>query len=116
MGLLGFMWDVYQQNQISESRTDISRASARAGAAAEDVRSLRAQVDHLSMVNMALWSIVRERLGLSDQDLAKRIEEIDLSDGKLDGKVAVATRECPACGRVMSVKHQRCLYCGGRAG
>jgi hypothetical protein len=114
MGLLGFMWDVYQQNQISESRTDLSRASARANAADEDIRSLRAQVDHLSMVNMALWSIVREKLALTDQDLAARVEEIDLSDGRLDGRIGVPTRECLKCGRTVASRHDRCLYCGGQ--
>ncbi len=115
MGLLGFMWDVYQQNQISDTRERLGRAATRVESAGEDVRALRAQVDHLSMVNMALWSVVREELGLADEELARRVEEIDLSDGKLDGKVGVPTRECAKCGRVMAARHERCLYCGGGA-
>lgn len=115
MGLLGFMWDVYQQHQIGETQDRLNRAATTAYSTGEDVRALRAQVDHLSMVNMALWSVVREKLGLADEELARRVEEIDLSDGKLDGKVGVPTRECADCGRVMAARHERCLYCGGGA-
>ena len=66
----------------------------------------------MTMVCMALWTFIKEKDGLADEQLAKRVEEIDLSDGKLDGKVSVQNVECSSCGRKISLKHNRCLYCG----
>lgn len=113
MGLLGFLWDAYQQNQIINAADDIRTASLAARSATDEARRMQAQLDHLSMVNMALWSIVRERLNLSDDDLAERVKEIDLSDGNLDGRIAGGTKQCGNCGRTMATRHARCIYCGG---
>lgn len=39
--------------------------------------------------------------------------EIDLSDGKLDGKVREqpGVSACASCGRTLSKRHARCFYC-----
>lgn len=113
MGMLGFLWDVYQQGQIGEAQRGASRAVSDARSAATDIRSLESRVDQLSLVNMALWSLVRERFQLSDADLERRVQEIDLSDGRLDGRVNAPTRTCSSCGRKMATRHSRCIYCGG---
>ena len=51
--------------------------------------------------------------GRSDEDLIRRIADIDLEDGKLDGrKAATPPRPCPHCQRVLSKNRPRCLFCG----
>ena len=77
-----------------------------------DVGKYEEAIDRITLLNMALWSIIKEKLGVTDEELLKRVEEIDLSDGRLDGKVRVQIATCPQCDRHMSSKHQRCLYCG----
>lgn len=74
--------------------------------------SLQAQVDKLLLVNMALWSLLCEKTGLTNEELRQRIEKIDLADGKLDGKVQQTAKTCPQCKRVIGVRHNRCIYCG----
>jgi hypothetical protein len=63
-------------------------------------------------VNMAMWSILEEKLGVTEAQLAERVREIDMRDGKLDGRYAPEAMECPKCKRTMSVRHNRCMYCG----
>ena len=38
--------------------------------------------------------------------------EIDLRDGKADGKITAHPLRCPSCDRVSSSRHAKCLYCG----
>jgi hypothetical protein len=60
----------------------------------------------------ALWTILRERLGVTDEQLVQRVIDLDLSDGILDGKVRRPPLECTACKRTISRRFPRCLYCG----
>jgi len=76
------------------------------------MRELQNQFDRLTLVTMAMWSLLKEKTELTEEDLLKRVEEIDLSDGKIDGKFNPQTSTCPQCGRTLSARHNRCLYCG----
>lgn len=88
-----------------------ARTSARE--AMREVEELRQDVDRLLLINEALWRIVRERLELTDEDLVHRIQDIDLEDGRLDGRKAPSPpRPCPHCQRMLSKHKPRCLYCG----
>jgi len=92
-----------------------SAADARVAAreAKTEVEDLRGDVERLLLVTEALWRIARERWECTDADLVQRIQEIDLEDGKLDGRKApTPARDCPHCQRKL-LKHQpRCFYCG----
>ena len=80
---------------------------------AKDYESFRQLIlDRLALVTEALWTLLRERAGLTDQQLVERIQEVDLSDGQLDGKVRRPPVDCPACSRKVSRRNRRCLYCG----
>jgi ribosomal protein S27AE len=70
------------------------------------------RIDKLIMINQALWFFLKEHLNLTEDELFTKVEEIDLLDGKLDGKVKIQAKKCPKCGRVVSLKHDKCLYCG----
>ncbi len=90
-------------------------ASAAANAALEtqeSIKELRHQVDRLSLLNQALWELVREKAGLTDADLERMAKEIDLRDGKEDGKLGGGAVTCPTCMRVSNAKHYKCMYCG----
>jgi hypothetical protein len=80
---------------------------------AGDVARLQAQVERLLIVTEALWTILREKTGLDEQELLRQMVQIDLRDGKLDGRVASTPPEpCPKCHRIVSKGAIRCLYCG----
>ena len=87
-------------------------AGNRADTATRTVKELEARVDRLTLVNLAIWSLLREKTGLTEENLLERVREIDLKDGVIDGKVPRQVRKCEQCGRVMSARHTTCLYCG----
>lgn len=77
-----------------------------------EVRDLKEFVGKMALMNQALWEILRDRLQLSDEDLAAIAEEIDMRDGVQDGKITETALRCPECHRVSNSRHWRCLYCG----
>jgi len=89
--------------------TDARREARRAQSEATE---LNARLDRLAMTCEALWTILREKLGLSEEDLVDRVVQIDLSDGKLDGKVSRSAVSCPKCGRTIGRRFPNCMYCG----
>jgi len=89
------------------------QASGRARRTARDVQALEARCDRLAMLCEAMWTMMREQLNLTDEQLLDRINQIDLTDGRLDGKVDRAGAiDCYKCGRTVSRRFARCMYCG----
>lgn len=78
----------------------------------ESVKELRHQVERLSLLNQALWELIRDKAGLTDADLERVASEIDLRDGVADGKIGGGAVTCPTCRRVSNSRHYKCLYCG----
>ncbi len=105
------IWDLYQQYQISQLESKVGGQN-RTGTSSNEYLELRARLDKLALVNMAVWSLLKEHTPLTEEDLVERVKEIDLSDGQLDGKVRAVPQTCPKCSRTLSKKHRRCLYCG----
>jgi hypothetical protein len=78
----------------------------------EEIRELRHQVERLTLLNQAMWELIRGKAGLTDADLERMAREIDLRDGQEDGKMGGGAVKCPTCNRVSNAKHYKCLYCG----
>lgn len=77
-----------------------------------EVKELTHQVQRLSLLNQALWELIRDRLQLTDAQLEEMARQVDLRDGVEDGKMTAQPVRCPACSRVSNSKHFKCLYCG----
>ena len=97
------------RNSASISAEIRTETAAEVRAATQRVEE---RLDKLVLVTMALWSLMREHTELTEEDLLARIREIDLKDGREDGKVGRQVAECLSCGRVMSTRYIKCLYCG----
>ncbi len=99
----------------SASSMAASSAKEAARDAKSQVRQIGGEIERLLMITEALWIFMREQHGYTDEDLIKKIAEIDLRDGKLDGKVSAAPAEvkrCANCDRPVGKKRATCLYCG----
>jgi hypothetical protein len=75
------------------------------------IEDLRERVDSMAIILRALVSLLEER-GLSVDDLKKRIEELDLSDGTADGRVGQMAVDCPGCDSKVAPGLSKCQYCG----
>lgn len=76
------------------------------------VKELERKVQRLELEHRAMWEILRDAAKLTEADLEKRVKAIDLRDGVEDDRITAVPLRCPACKRVASSKHWRCLYCG----
>ncbi|MDA1053775.1 MAG: hypothetical protein O3C40_25280 [Planctomycetota bacterium] len=106
------LWDMIQQSQIHDAQSSAADAFRRADQVRRDVDRSQATIDALALSCAAMWELLSEKLGVADQELMAKIEEIDLRDGKLDGKMPSAKQECPDCTRNNNSKRVRCIYCG----
>jgi hypothetical protein len=106
-------WAAHETARRAEREMASARVSNQATEAKTQTEFLRADVEKLLMITEALWSVLKEQHGYSDEELIKRVQAIDLRDGIADGKVAKEIQPlCPQCHRTMIRNQPKCLYCG----
>jgi uncharacterized low-complexity protein len=68
------------------------------------VRQLQARVDRHSLVIAALKEMLLSQPGFSEDKFAQALERAVAQKA--------ADKNCRKCGKAMSAKHNRCIYCG----
>ena len=102
--------DIYRAQAAAEAASGRSEEARRkAGIAIVDA-DLRFQ--RLALLCSAMWSLLQEKTGITDNELVERFKELDLRDGKLDGRIVKPMVKCPDCGATISRDYNRCLICG----
>ncbi len=104
--------DAMGAHMAGQAKLQSNRANSSALAARRDTRYLEVRLDRLTLVSAAMWSLLQDKLGLTEEDLVARMVEIDISDGTADGKITPGVRKCRKCSRTLAAKHRKCLYCG----
>ena len=104
--------DIWQQRKINAAQQAAATAVDAAKQTKEDAQSLRMKIDALALANQALFEILSERLGIKEQDVVRRMSEIDMRDGRKDGKMGGAPVACRKCGRTTNTLQKYCVYCG----
>ena len=94
------------------SGSGAARAESKAHSVERKLRVLEASVAKTLMINEVLWEFIRDNHGLTEKDLHKKLYEVDMRDGVLDGKNQRKASECPDCGHMVSARHPACIYCG----
>jgi len=59
-----------------------------------------------------MFELLHETSGISEEQLKKKIVEIDGRDGNVDGRITPQIKKCPKCAATMSPQFGRCLFCG----
>jgi hypothetical protein len=110
------LWDVFQQAQIHKAsseaeaaRRDARHADTRLHA---EVLRLEARIDGLALICQALWEVLREKTQLRELDIEAKIREIDLRDGRKDGRMTGTPTTCAHCHRPTHTRQRVCMYCG----
>lgn len=77
-------------------------------------KRIEVRYERLKLVTLALWELVKDSTGRTDEDLRQVIARLDLEDGRRDGKVETidGMDGCTGCGRVVLHSSPRCPYCG----
>jgi hypothetical protein len=109
------LWDLYQSYRISqlEGRLSSTEAAKTQDAVARDAAvRLEEKVDRLALICRAMFELVQETSGITEEQLRKRIVDVDLRDGQSDGRMTRQAKRCPKCEAAMSPQFGRCLFCG----
>lgn len=110
---MSLFWELYQSRKISEAQSEASSARRQARDATQQVEELEAAVGKLQLVTQALWELLQERDGIDESVLLDKVNEIDLRDGRLDGRLEKRQpQRCGGCKRTISDRHRKCIYCG----
>lgn len=109
--MLDFLWDAGQDAQLHETRRQIAKSEETAIDAKAKTTLLEQRLARLTLVTEALWEIVKHETGRKDADLIAIMSDLDLSDGKRDGKHRQPAATCHKCGRIFQRSHARCIYC-----
>jgi hypothetical protein len=116
---MDFFWEILQSSRVYQATAAAQEAKTETRSTRSDVHQLQQEVQHLRreterlvLALTALAEIVCSRLDITTVELNEKIREIDLRDGKLDGKLSLHAKRCPQCQRDNSPKRAVCLYCG----
>jgi len=109
---MSFGWNLFQSLQIRSTEMTATGAKIKSRSNERDIASLEGKIDALSLACHAMWEVLREKHDLSDEQLEKKIQELDLRDGKLDGRLDMNVKNCPECGHKINKRHTNCFYCG----
>lgn len=109
---MSLFWGSFHGAGVRAVHSDAQAARRSATDARIKTDELEARCERALLVCEALWTIMRDKLGVSEEELVNRVNEIDLSDGKLDGKVRRAAVQCNKCGKNVARRFQKCIYCG----
>ena len=112
---MSFLWDVYQStriNQLDGKIDNVQDAQAREEGAIQAALDLDEKVNRLALICRAMFELMQPPGGITEEQLAAKIHEIDERDGQADGRMTPKGKKCPKCGATMSARFGRCLFCG----
>lgn len=96
MGLINWIFDIYQHSKIDDARAEASAARAeiaayrqQGGGAASSDPSYEQALGELALATKTLQRMMVERQLCSSQDFYALLHQIDLEDGKADGKAPI---------------------------
>ncbi len=107
----GWVANYHARQQAQEARDDGATAQRKAQSIKFDIEDAMARQ---ALIIRSLLTLL-ERKGLTnDADFRALVNEVDLSDGKLDGKYTPQSQpaECPKCLKINDRRAMKCMYCG----
>lgn len=121
--MLDLIWNLFQDEDIERLRAERRQQEAQSDELQKQTSSTQARYaelemrhEQLKLATLALWRLLKDRVGLTEAELKRYVESTDLLDGATDGK-ADLTRElvkCARCSRFVLNTAIVCPYCGTR--
>ena len=102
---------VHLRNARAASRLATEEVIAARHHTSAELGEIDERIDRLSLLCEAMWSLLAERTDLTEDDLARRILELDGTDGQHDLRRRRTSRPCP-CGAQVPPTTLSCQYCG----
>ena len=71
--MYGLFWELHQTSHITGAEREAARASEQATHVTSHVHELEARIDKLTLISMALWSLLQQVSDLTEEDLVERV-------------------------------------------
>lgn len=104
--------DLYQQGAIQAANAQAQRAQSKAEAVYERLAAQERRLERLALHCQAMWEMLRERAEFSEEEFINKVLEVDLRDGRTDGRMHAKPSECPNCHRMTNSRRATCVICG----
>jgi hypothetical protein len=107
--------DYIQGHRLGPIAPEIGSAQRGVKQLERTVAELELRVQRLSAICRALWLLLRDSTGLSEEDLLAKLEEAEAETGGddgLSGRAPTSVVRCAQCGKVNKSERPTCLYCG----
>lgn len=89
MGLINWIFDIYQHTQIDKLRDETARARAEASVSRGgqvDVERLERAVGELALAVKTLQRLLVDKGVCTTTEVAEKLRQLDLEDGRADGR------------------------------
>ena len=92
MGLINWIFDIYQHTQIDKARTEAAEARAeisairRQGGGGVDAERLERALGELALATKTIQRLMLEKGVCTHDELSEKLRQIDLEDGRADGR------------------------------
>ena len=90
------IWDLYQQFRISQLDARLDEVQGRPqtdNLARDEVVRLEEKLDRLALITRAMFELMQQS-GVTEEQLTKKVVEIDLRDGHEDGRMSPRPARC----------------------
>ena len=91
MGLINWIFDIYQHSQIDKARVAAERAEAavRTSGGGVDAERLDRALGELALATKTLQRMMLEKGVCTGAEFADKLREVDLEDGRADGRTPI---------------------------
>ncbi len=96
MGLINWIFDIYQHTQIDKAKSDAAQARAEAAAirasagGGVDAERLERALGELALATKTIQRMMLEKGVCSSEEFAAKLNQIDLEDGRADGQTPLS--------------------------
>ena len=94
--------DTIRKDQVKDAQGLAQQSSV-------ENQRLRDEVHRLTIIAQAMWELLRTKTGSTDEELKKRITEVEFEKAKA---YTSSTLKCKNCSRPVSIKSKTCVFCG----
>jgi hypothetical protein len=110
--MIDTIWTLLQQRELRDLNSKLSNVKTQDGFARDTAFRVEDRVDELTLICQAMFELLHETSGISEEQLKRKIVEIDGRDGNVDGRITPQIKKCPKCEATISPQFGRCLFCG----
>lgn len=107
-------WEAAPQSHAGSVSGEVGKVANVVESQNAEINQIHRRLDRLSLACQAMWELLRDTTDFEEQDILKRMEEVDLRDGVKDEKMTPASLHCESCGRKGNPRRRQCVYCGGK--